>query len=124
MGKRIMQVKLEQVNFYAYHGLYPAEAKIGGQFLVDLTVAYPIQDEITTSINSLLTSVDYVSLYTIVKERMSIPTALLETVVMDIVASIRSSFPQVNLIEIKLTKIQPPIPGMQGNTAVQFRWEV
>ncbi|GDX42326.1 7,8-dihydroneopterin aldolase [Bacteroidota bacterium] len=124
MGKRIMQVKLEQVNFYAYHGLYPAEAKIGGQFLVDLTVAYSIQDEITTSINSLLTSVDYVSLYTIVKERMSIPTALLETVVMDIVASIRSSFPQVNLIEIKLTKIQPPIPGMQGNTAVQFRWEV
>lgn len=119
-----MQIKLEQVNFYAYHGLYPAEAKIGGQFLVDLTVAYAIQDEITTSINSLLTSVDYVSLYTIVKERMSIPTALLETVVMDIVASIRSSFPQVNLIEIKLTKIQPPIPGMQGNTAVQFRWEV
>jgi dihydroneopterin aldolase len=124
MGKRIMQVKLEQVNFYAYHGLYPAEAKIGGQFLVDLTVAYSIQDETTTSINSLLTSVDYVSLYTIVKERMSIPTALLETVVMDIVASIRSLFPQVNLIEIKLTKIQPPIPGMQGNTAVQFRWEV
>ena len=123
MGKKIMQVKLEQVNFYAYHGLYPNESKIGGQFLIDLNVAYPIQDEENSSIDSLLASIDYESLYTLVKKRMSIPTPLLETVVMDIAATIRTLFRQVNYIEIKLTKVQPPIPGFQGNTAVQFCWE-
>jgi len=118
-----MQVKLEQVTFYAYHGLYPVETKIGGFFVVDLTVAFPVQGEAATTIHSLPQSVDYVSLYTLVKDRMAVATPLLETVVMDITVLIRQAFSQVNFIEIKLTKLNPPIPGFQGNTAVQYSWE-
>jgi dihydroneopterin aldolase len=124
MGKRVMQVKLEQVAFYAYHGLYPVEVKTGGQFLVNLSVSYPIHNPVDSSIISLPESVDYVSLYQIVQERMSKPTPLLETVVMDIVSAICSSFSQITCIDIQLVKVNPPIPGFQGNTSVQYRWEI
>jgi len=123
MDKNVMQVKLEQVLFYAKHGFYPVESKTGGQFVVDLTVAYPIQTDVTNAFNELQQTVDYVSLYTLVKNRMAIETPLLETVVVDIVDLIRHTFSQVNFIEIKLTKLNPPIPGFQGNTAVQYSWE-
>jgi len=118
-----MQVKLEHVVFYAYHGLYPVESKTGGLFVVDLTVAFPVQGDAATTINTLPQSVDYVSLYTLVKDRMAVATPLLETVVMDITALIRQSFSQVNFIEVRLTKLHPPIPNFQGNTAVQYSWE-
>ncbi len=118
-----MQVKLTQVEFYAYHGIYPIEVKTGGRFMVDLTVSYSISSPTSSSIESINNSIDYVSLYGIVKDRMSKPTPLLETVVMDIVSIIRTSFSGLSCIEIQLTKVNPPIPGFQGNTAVQYRWE-
>ena len=98
---------LRNVRFYAFHGVMPQEQKVGGEFLVDLQVGYPIEaamqsDEVTDTLN-------YAELYELVKTEMSIPSQLLEHVAGRIVKSINERFPKVSSIDLKITKKNPPM---------------
>ena len=100
-------VFLRGVRFYAFHGVMPQEQKVGGEFLVDLKVGYPIEaamqsDEVADTLN-------YAELYDLVKEEMAIPSKLLEHVAGRIVKGINERFPKVSSIELKITKKNPPM---------------
>jgi dihydroneopterin aldolase len=51
---------------------------------------------------------------------MSIPTALLETVIMDIGNTIKSNYDNIRSISIHLKKLHPPITGFQGAVGVSW----
>ena len=98
---------LRNVRFYAFHGVMPQEQKVGGEFLVDLQVGYPFEaamqsDEVADTLN-------YAELYDLVKTEMAIPSQLLEHVAGRIVESINQRFPKVASIDLKITKINPPM---------------
>jgi dihydroneopterin aldolase len=85
----------------------PQEQKVGGEFLVDLQVGYPIEaamqsDEVTDTLN-------YAELYELMKAEMAIPSQLLEHVAGRIVKSINERFPKVSSIDLKITKKNPPM---------------
>lgn len=100
-------VFLQGVRFYAFHGVMPQERKVGGEFLVDLRVGYPIEaamqsDEVADTLN-------YAELYQLVKAEMDVPSKLLEHVAGRIVRKIQDKFPKVSSICLKITKKNPPM---------------
>jgi dihydroneopterin aldolase len=54
---------------------------------------------------------------------MSIPSPLLETIIMDIGNTIKKKYDKVKLISIHLKKIHPPVSGIQGSVAVSWKKE-
>lgn len=116
----MITVELQKVRLYAYHGLFPEERKAGGEFEIDLAVSYLPGEKIISHINS---TINYVSLFELVKEQFDTPVDLLETLVMNITDEIKSLYPQVKRIRIAISKLNPPVTGFSGNVAVRFEKE-
>jgi dihydroneopterin aldolase len=110
-------IELKCLNFYSFHGVYEEEKKVGGEFVVDLSVKLISENE---KINSITDTVNYALLYEIVKTEMSQPRELLETIAQSTLEKIHLSFPQTKEIEIRIEKKSPPIFNFSGNVAVIF----
>ena len=82
---------------------------IGGEYLVNAIV------EIDTSRaeqNDLLEStVDYVSIYNVLKKEMSIPSKLLEVVLERIIEGIKKIDDNIDSVDVSIKKLSPPIGG-------------
>ena len=82
---------------------------IGGEYLVNAIV------EIDTSRaeqNDLLKStVDYVSVYNVLKKEMSIPSKLLEVVLERIIEGIKKIDDNIDSVDVSIKKLSPPIGG-------------
>jgi dihydroneopterin aldolase len=103
------RIGLEGLEFHAFHGVYPHERESGNWFEVDIAVDTDFSDAAKT--DELAGTVDYEALYRIVKEEMIKPSKLLETVGEHIVAEVLRQFSKVNHVELKISKINPPIGG-------------
>ena len=100
-------ISLRNVRFHAFHGVMPQERRVGGDFLVNLRVGYPLEqamqsDEVSDTLN-------YAELYEVVKTEMMQPSNLLEHVAGRIADAVVKCFPQVTSIDLDLTKQNPPM---------------
>lgn len=104
-----MKIELHNMRFYAQHGCYETEQKVGTRFEVNLTVEYdgttPQQsDHIEEALN-------YLDLYNLVAREMAIPSHLLERVAYRILEAVGNEFPQALWAGIEVSKIAPPLGG-------------
>jgi 7,8-dihydroneopterin aldolase/epimerase/oxygenase len=113
----MIQIHLEQLQFYAYHGLYPEERLIGGSYLVDIILEHQQQNQLIYSIEE---TIDYSKVYQMIEQRMKIPTDLLETIATEFCFQIMNEFETVQSIQFKIKKLQPPIHQIIGNVGVSF----
>ena len=100
-------VFLKNVRFRAFHGVLPQERLVGGDFLLNLRVGYPIEkgmesDEVEDTLN-------YAALFDLVRQEMNKPSQLLEHVAGRIVKTIMEAFPAVTSVDLELTKLNPPM---------------
>ena len=100
-------IYLNAVRFYAFHGVMPQERLVGGEFVVDLRVGYPFQQAMTS--DEVADTLNYAELYELVKAEMAVPSRLLEHVAGRVVKAIQDRFPLVTSIDMKLTKVNPPM---------------
>lgn len=114
----MLSVHLYDLAFYAFHGAYEGEAKVGNDFRVDLTVKY---DEKNVKMDSLVAIISYEVLYEIVRKRMAIATPLLEEVAEAIILKIRHQYPVSREISISIFKLQPPINGFMGRAGITLQ---
>ena len=112
----IHTVELNGVKVYAFHGCLPEEAKIGGHYVVDLSVQTNFEKAAET--DELIDTVDYVVLNKIVKEEMAIRSKLIEHVGQRIVNRIKNDVEGVDSLRVKVTKVCPPINGYVNNVAI------
>jgi len=103
------RITLEGLEFHAFHGVYPHERKSGNWFEVDISVEADFTS--AAKCDDLSGTVNYEELYSIVKSEMERPSKLLETVAEKIVQDVFSTLPTVLLIELTISKINPPIGG-------------
>lgn len=103
-------IALEGLQFFAYHGFYAEERKIGTRYSVDISVEVDFYDAATS--DELQKTVDYQEIFEIVKEEMGIPSYLLENIIYRIFEKIKSSFPQVKSATASISKHNPPIGGV------------
>lgn len=102
-------IQLENAKFYAFHGYYEEEQKVGGSFVVNLSVGTDFN--LASEKDNLADTIDYVSLYEIVKLEMAISSKLLENVGQRIISSIKNKHTSIKEIKLKITKLSPPISG-------------
>ncbi len=113
----MMTIHLEKLRFYGYHGLYIQEKKLGAWFELDIRLDWPTgQDPIT----HLHETINYAAVYALVKQRMTLPTELLETLAMDLAGLMKFHFPELTALHIRVAKINPPLANFQGNVAVEY----
>ena len=109
-------IELNGMTFYAFHGVGKQEKKVGNIYTVDLKFELDIRKAAET--DDLNDTVNYASLYALVKEEVAIPSNLIEHVAERIVQHIRTDFPQIKTIEMRLAKQNPPLGGDIREVAV------
>jgi dihydroneopterin aldolase len=113
-----LEILLEGLSFYSFHGLYPEEKRLGGQFIVDAKFQFTVPSAVITHIEQ---TPDYSAIYELIKQSMHRPTELLETLVMQICEDIHVQFPLIEEAEIAIKKVHPPIVGFTGSVAVSYK---
>lgn len=112
-----MHIYLNDLIFNGFHGVYPAEKKIGNTFKVDVHIHFT---PATKTIEKLEQTIDYVEVYHLIQKIMSVPTPLLETIVANIADQILVAHPISESVYVKITKQQLAVPNFEGTTAVDI----
>jgi len=112
-----MHIYLNDLIFNGFHGVYPAEKKIGNTFKVDVRIQ---MTPATKTIHKLEDTIDYVQVYALIQKIMAIPTPLLETIVANIADQILAANPLAELVYVKITKQQLLVPYFEGTTSVDL----
>lgn len=114
------KVFLREMQFYAYHGAYPEENRLGQRFTVDLELGLDLR---RASLNDdLEQTVDYGAVYEVVSNVMqSRPVKLLESLAERVIQRLFIEFPSIETIWIRVTKPDPPIPGHYRAVGVELK---
>ena len=115
-GSMTHTIEINGIKLYAYHGCLPEEGKIGGNYIVDISLKTNFNSAAIS--DQLNETIDYVDVNLIVKEEMAIRSKLIEHVGQRIVNRIKSTFKGVVSIRVKVTKVCPPINGDVDNVAI------
>lgn len=102
-------IKLENIRVFSHHGCLKEETKIGSDYRVDLEIKANLKPSAAS--DKLSETVDYVLLNRIIKEEMSIPSYLLETVAKRILDRIFTEDQLVKRASVWVSKLNPPIGG-------------
>ncbi|MEO6636935.1 MAG: dihydroneopterin aldolase [Ginsengibacter sp.] len=116
----MIKVQLYNLCFKAFHGIHEEEKILGNEYIIDASVDFHEQSEVISHIHE---TVNYAEIYKIIKERMEVPTPLLETVIMEIGSQIHHHFTELRSINISIKKMHPPIEGMEGAAIVSWHKE-
>lgn len=98
---------LDNVRFYAYHGVAPQETIAGNEFTISLNLA--VNFECAAETDEVANTVSYADVYTLLKEEMAVPSKLLEHVCGRIVRRLFHDFQMIEEVHIKLAKRNPPM---------------
>jgi len=111
-------VALKDVKCFALHGYYPEEQLIGNHFVVDLVTEFTPQgfdDELAQTVN-------YEDLNHVILEEMKHTQKLLETVLKNIISKVIELYPFVDLVQVSMKKLNPPMPGQIGHSFVKLTY--
>ena len=108
-SKKMAKIVLEGIEFYAFHGYYAQENKIGNRFVVDVEMEAEV--EAASQADMLSKTVNYEKVYALVEMEMKNPSKLLETVAFNIKNRIVEAFPQLQAVVVRISKYNPPLGG-------------
>lgn len=115
-------VILRNVRFHAFHGVMPQEQQVGGDFLLTLRVGYPLAKAMES--DEVVDTLNYASLYTLVKQEMDQPSHLLEHVAGRIAKAVMNVFPAVTSVDLELTKQNPPMGADCDGATVEMHFSL
>ncbi len=110
-------ILLEDMRFFAHHGVFEEERRVGNYFTVDLKLGTSLSAAAES--DNLIDTLNYGVAYEIVKKEMAIPSKLLEHVARRIIDALFDEFGrQLASVEIRLSKHNPPLGGEVGKATV------
>ena len=111
-------IVLREVRFHAFHGVMPQERKVGAEFAVSLRVGVDLSRAVES--DNVEDTLNYATLYEVVKKEMIIPSRLLEHVAGRIGKAVFSHFPQVESADVVITKQNPPMGADCNGASVEL----
>ncbi len=109
-------IELAGIKLYAFHGVSQQELQVGNDYEVYLKVGYPFEEAMQN--DCLEETLNYAYLYEVIKTEMQTPSKLLEHVAGRIVHALQEKFPAIHSIELKVSKLRPPIAGEIARASV------
>ena len=113
------EIILKNVRCYSFHGCLKEEGVIGSEYLVDLKVIASLKKSAQS--DRLSETVDYVLLNQIIKQEMSKPSKLLESVADRINKSVFKKDLRITKSIVTITKVCPPINGDVEGVSVKLK---
>ncbi|MEN9941875.1 MAG: dihydroneopterin aldolase [Bacteroidota bacterium] len=110
------QIEVNGIQLYAFHGCLEEEGRIGGHYIVDVSLTTDFTSAALT--DDLTQTVDYVDINQIVAEEMAIRSKLIEHVGQRISRRIFQELKAIEKLKVKITKLCPPINGDVQNVAI------
>lgn len=109
-------ILLENLVFYANHGVFPQETIVGNVFTVDLKIEINLEKPCIS--DDLNDTISYADVYEDVKNEMMVPSKLLEHAAFRIIRRLKDKYTEIDVVEIKLSKRNPPIGGQSDSASV------
>lgn len=111
------KIYLRNVRFHAFHGVLPQEGIVGNDYLVNLVLDYDFSSAMKT--DDLQGTLNYAEVYQKVREEMTVPSKLLEHVAGRIVHRLFSDFPEIQKLQLSITKVNPPMGADSDGAGVE-----
>jgi dihydroneopterin aldolase len=111
------RIGLEGMEFYAFHGYYEAERKIGNKYLLDVFVT--LNNELKGS-DHISDTVNYEDIYEICQEEMKIPRKLIETVSYSIISRLKAEKNNIAKVDLKLMKVGVQLGGKVEQSVIEY----
>lgn len=120
-----LEISLDKMRFYAYHGVLEQERAVGNHY--ELSLRFEINKYSSLESDALNDTISYAEVYELISECMERPSQLLEHVAGRIVRCLFDRFEEIQHIKLKLSKQKPPISGDLQSASVHlelFRGEL
>lgn len=103
MGK----IYIRNLRMHAFHGVLPQEREVGNDYVVNLTVDYPLGKACES--DCVDHTMNYAVAADIIGKEMAVQSNLLENVAWRIAKAVLAHFPQTEAVEVDLRKVAPPM---------------
>ena len=111
------KIYLRNVRFHAFHGVLPQEGIVGNDYLVNLVLDYDFSSAMKT--DDLQGTLNYAEVYQKVREEMAVSSKLLEHVAGRIAQRLFSDFPEIQKLQLSITKVNPPMGADSDGAGVE-----
>ena len=111
-------ISIEGMEFFAHHGCFKEEQVIGTKFRIDLFME--VDTSTSEQSDRLKDTVNYQSVFQLVKKEMETPSKLLEHVGHRILDRVKQKFPKVEHARIKIRKLNPPLGGKMDFVSLEL----
>ena len=111
------KIYLRNVRFHAFHGVLQQEGIVGNDYLVNLVLDYDFSSALKT--DDLQGTLNYAEVYQKVREEMAVPSKLLEHVAGRIAHRLFSDFPEIQKLQLSITKVNPPMGSDSDGAGVE-----
>ena len=112
------KIRLENMEFHAYHGCLEHEQELGNTFIV--SVEMELDTKLAGKTDDLEHTLNYQIVYDVVSGQMNMPSKLIEHVGQRILDSIFNGFPQIHHLEVRLSKLHPPLGGKVDRVTIEL----
>lgn len=109
-------ITLEGMRFFAYHGYYKEERIIGNDFIVSVNIETDFSN--AAEEKDLNKTINYETVYLVCQAVMREKTQLIETLITKIVEGLKKQFNQIESVEVKVEKLNPPLGGITDRATV------
>ena len=113
------KIYLDDMRFYACHGVMEQERRVGGEYSVSLTAEVELTEAVRT--DDVADTVNYAELYTLVEREMAVPSKLLEHVAGRIGRCAMESFERITTLTVRVTKLNPPMGADCKGASVEIK---
>jgi dihydroneopterin aldolase len=111
-------IRIEDMEFYAFHGHYREEQIVGNHFLVD--VALETDTGKAGKSDDLSDTLNYQTAYLIVKREMEKTSNLLEHIATRILDALYSEMNGIIRATVKVSKMNPVMGGRIGRVSIEI----
>lgn len=113
------KIRMQRMEFYGYHGVFPEETKLGQQFYVDLTLYVDLR--IAGQSDDLNDTVNYAHIYQTTKEMVQgAPFRLIEALAENIATKLLTNYTKIIELTVSVIKPHPPFDIHFDGVAVEI----
>lgn len=109
-------IRIDDMEFYAFHGHYKEEQIVGNKFLIDLEIETDL--EVAGLSDRLEDATDYTIACRVVKMEMEKKSKLLENIAKRILDSLYLNLKNIKKATVRIKKLNPPVGTKVGSVSV------
>ncbi len=114
-------ITLEGMEFSGHHGCSQEEQTIGTRFIVDFS--FESDTSLAEKSDELADTINYQSVYALIREEMEQPSHLLEHIARRILNRVCSEYPRIEFAEVTVSKLNPQLGGKTDCVSITLSTE-